>query len=474
MGAPDSTLTLRPEPRGGARTTSAPDPHVLLAFDCDRPTASSTRYSLRHVEEATFGRAADRRFAFVDGPTGRQLSVGIPDVWMSKTHATLRRNGEHWTIEDADSKNGTIVNGSSVARALLAPGDLIELGRTLLLYGDGPPPSAATEPVVDSASLKLSLPGFPTWNRALGRVLAELEAIAASAVPVVIHGESGTGKELIARAIHQASRRSGPMLAVNCGAISEKLVESELFGHRRGAFTGADEDRPGFFRSADRGTLLLDEIGELPQQAQAALLRVMQEQEVVSVGATHPVKVSVRVVSATQRDLKAIVAQGRFRADLLARLAGFSAELPPLRDRREDLGLLIGILLRRLSPADTGQIAFTGRAARALFTYGWPLNVRELEQALRAGLVLAGKGPVDLEHLPASVRTARHADAAPSEPATVAKLAADEGNRREQLVELFQKHAGNVSAVAREIGKTRAQVHRWIRRYALQVQHFRR
>jgi transcriptional regulator with GAF, ATPase, and Fis domain len=327
--------------------------------------------------------------------------------------------------------------------------------------------------VIDSTHLKATMPGFQSWNPVLTHALAALEPIARSSVPVVVRGESGTGKELIARAIHQVSGRPGPMLAVNCGAISEKLVESELFGYRKGAFTGAEEDRPGLFRSAERGTLLLDEIADLPEQTQAALLRVLQEQEVVPVGATRPIKVDVRIIAATQTDLKKMVADGHFRADLLARLAGLTIELPPLRERREDLGLLIATLLRRVSPHGAGEVVFTAPAARALFAYGWPLNIRELEQALRAAVVLARAGSIELEHLPEDVRQARFR--APGNPSEVgvSVLPEEHRRRRDELVDLLRQHEGNVSAVARAIGKTRAQVHRWIRRYALDTHAFR-
>src|SRR5437588_230906 len=168
-------------------------------------------------------------------------------------------------------------------------------------------------------------------------------------IPVLLLGETGTGKELIARAVHDLSGRTGPFLAVNCGALPETLVESELFGYRKGAFSGAYEDRPGLVRSSDKGTLLLDEIGSLPLPAQAALLRVLQEEEVVPVGATRPLRVNLRVVAATHEDLGVLASQELFRADLLARLSGFTLDLPPVRERREDVGLFLTSLLRKLA-----------------------------------------------------------------------------------------------------------------------------
>jgi len=473
MAAPDTTLSLDPRRRGRSGA-SGPEPYVQLALDCSRPLAGSTRYSLAHVDSVDFGRAPARSFRLVDEAGTRRMSIGLADDWISKTHARLSRVGDNWLIQDLHSKNGTVVNGSVVERALLAPGDVIELGRTLFLFGEVPATTEHAERVVDDTQLTAALPGLPTWLPALARAFSGLEAIAHSPVAVVIQGESGTGKELVARAIHQVSRRTGSMLALNCAAISEKLVESELFGYRKGAFTGADEDRPGVFRAADRGTLLLDEIGDLHEQAQAALLRVLQEQEVLPVGATRPIKVDVRVVAATQVALKDLVTQGRFRGDLYARLAGYVLEVPPLRDRREDLGLLIGTILRRLAPDRADRVTFSVPAARTLYAYRWPLNVRELEQALRAALVLSAGRSIELEHLPDDVRPAALGAAHPSDQTRKPARTEEDSGRREQLVDLLRQHFGNVSAVARTLGKTRAQVHRWIRHYALDVHGFRR
>src|SRR5207302_1217977 len=189
-------------------------------------------------------------------------------------------------------------------------------------------------------------------------------------------GETGTGKEVIARAIHAASRRPGAFVAVNCGALAPNLVESELFGHKKGAFSGATEDHNGLVRAADKGTLLLDEIGDLPVPTQAALLRVLQQREVLPLGTTKPMPVDLRVVAASHRDLEAEVGAGRFREDLWSRLAGYTAQLPALRDRREDLGLLVAALLARL--VQTRPIRFTSEAGLALVQYDWPRNVREL------------------------------------------------------------------------------------------------
>jgi sigma-54 dependent transcriptional regulator, acetoin dehydrogenase operon transcriptional activator AcoR len=264
----------------------------------------------------------------------------------------------------------------------------------------------------------------------------------------------------VARAVHALSGRRGAYLAVNCGALPDTLVESELFGHKKGAFSGAVEDRPGLVRAADHGTLFLDEVGDLPLPSQAALLRVLQEEEVLPVGATRALPVDLRVVVATHRDLPALVKDGRFRADLYARLAGWELELPVLADRKEDLGIIIAALLARLAPGRP-DIAFSQSAARALVQHEWPLNVRELEQALAAALALARDQVIDLPQLPEALRS-------PVQPrANPAPLTEEDARRREQLAALLAEHQGNISAVARAMGKARMQIQRWIKRYNL-------
>ena len=295
--------------------------------------------------------------------------------------------------------------------------------------------------------------------------------MARSPVSVVLRGETGTGKEVIARAVHTLSRRPGDFVAMNCGALPDHLVESELFGHKKGAFSGATEDRPGLVRAAHQWTLFLDEIGDLPAPSQAAFLRVLQEREVVPVGATRPVRVDLRLVAATHRDLDALVAEGRFRADLWARIAGFTFTLPPLRQRREDLGMLIATLVHRITSGAAERVSFSSEAARALFHHAWPQNVRELEKCLGAAVVLARGERIELEHLPETVRAVPTAQAhsESTEGVDDRPLTVEEQRHRDELQELLAKHAGNISAVARALGKARMQVHRWIKRYRLQL-----
>jgi Nif-specific regulatory protein len=237
---------------------------------------------------------------------------------------------------------------------------------------------------------------------AIRRVLRELEHVAATASTVLLCGETGTGKELFARAVHERSpRRSGPLVKVNCAAIAPTLVESELFGHEKGAFTGALQRRIGRFELAHGGTLFLDEVGELSLEAQAKLLRVLQEREFERVGGTHSVRVDVRIVAATNRDLGAEVKSGRFRSDLYFRLNVFPIQIPPLRDRREDVPLIADAFLRSLATRLSGEAkALDAEASAYLQAYDWPGNVRELQNVLERASILARGTRIGVADLP--------------------------------------------------------------------------
>ena len=435
---------------------------LYLAFFCDTPLEAPSRHHLDQLSVVTLGRGRARNVR--RDPTTQTLELTLPDPWASTEHARLLRAGPFWRIEDRGSRNGVRINGRSVSAEQLADGDLIEIGHTLLYYRQGASPPSAAGPDFTPAQTALGDPDFPTLSAELSSELAKAWDLAATDLPLLIQGESGTGKEVLARALSARSARPGPFVGVNCGAIPPSLVESELFGHVKGAFTGADSANTGLIRSAHRGTLFLDEIGDLELGAQAALLRVLQEREVRPVGSARALPVDVRVLSATHRDLDALVAKGSFRADLLARLAGFRLRLPPLWQRREDIGLLVSRLLgARQGGEQAPELRFEPEAARKLFGYSWPLNIRELDNCLRAATVLARGGAIGEEHLPEQLRVAPEPRASEPPP----ELTVAERDQRDQLIQLFREHRGNVSAVARHMGKARTQIQRWLKRYQL-------
>jgi len=303
-----------------------------------------------------------------------------------------------------------------------------------------------------------------------------MESAAASPITVLIEGETGTGKELVAKAIHRESRRAdGPFLAVNCAAFQETLLESELFGHRRGAFTGALQDRQGLFEAAEKGTIFLDEVGEMPAAMQAKLLRVLAQGEVVPVGDTRPRTVDVRVISATNRNLAGEVAEQHFREDLYYRLGAFPIHLPALRTRREDVPLLAQGFMA--SAADRNRKRIPGiepPAVERLVRFDWPGNVRELRNEIERAVALARDGEaIGLAHLSARVREAGDDPAATAAvSATVAMdgtslLRARSAFEARYITEVLRQQGGNVSRAARALGLSRVMLQRKMKAYGL-------
>jgi transcriptional regulator of acetoin/glycerol metabolism len=426
---------------------------LYVAVRASAPDEPPSRHVVDDVDEVGFGRgprAASR--------AGRRLDLRIPDPLMSGDHGRLHLRHGAWTLEDPRSRNGAFVAGRATRSAPVRLGEVFELGHTLFLLdavamADGDPDVAAGD-------LAPPTPALATLYPPLAHQIDVMARIAGSDVPVILSGETGTGKEVLARALHQLSGRRGPFVPVHCGGLAPSLIEAELFGHRRGAFTHAVHERPGYLRSADHGTLFLDEVGELPLPAQTTLLRALQERAVVPVGDATAIPVDLRVCAATHRDLQAMVAAGSFREDLYARLMGVTIALPPLRERRCDLGLLIGALLRRQG----ATAALAPSAAYAMLRHGWPRNVRELERALVTAVALAGGDRIQLEHLPPEI-------AGPGEPAPPPAPRADpdddDPELRGRLVAALVAHRGNVSAVAAALGKGREQVYRWARRFGI-------
>jgi DNA-binding NtrC family response regulator len=331
------------------------------------------------------------------------------------------------------------------------------VGGTWLVYREREALLASEQPL--PAALRTSCPELAKEFERLARVARSPH------VPVLILGDSGAGKELVARAVHEVSERKGAFVPINCGALPEDLIESQLFGHRKGAFSGATEHQSGLARTAHEGTLFLDEVAELSPQAQVKLLRMLQENEVLPVGATRPVKVDVRVVAATNQPLEARVEAGAFRSDLYARLVGYRFRVPALRDRIEDLGMLTCALLTELVGASrANELTLHREAAQRLFAYDWPLNIRELQHALAAAVALTDGTQIEPEALPPELQRTTPSRAPPS---------MDETEFKHHLIALLEKHKGNVSGVARQMGKARAQIHRWCKRFDIAPESFR-
>jgi transcriptional regulator with GAF, ATPase, and Fis domain len=463
---------------------------------------------------------------------GRDPSSGIciPEAAVSRQHARIHYRDSCWVLTDLGGRNGTVVDGGFVHEIVLEHLHEIRVGDAIFKFVEsgaesyaryridgtvvGETPAGTTVPDVGSRRARSSIVGGYQIDRLAGAI----ERVARSDISVVLLGESGTGKEVFAAHLHASSGRRGRFQAVNCAAIPAALLESELFGYKRGAFSGADRDRIGVIKAADGGTLLLDEIGDMPIEAQAKLLRVLQSKEVIPLGATQPERVDVRIICATHRDLTRLQREGRFRGDLFARLNEYSLTLPPLRERKEDIFALCRALLARHGRPDLG---FTFPFMTGLLHYDFPFNVRELEAMIKRGIALTDGPELDAQHLPDELKelmkgyAQRSRASIPAPPPWTGDprtrptwpvidestlppspfpprdvdLGAQAGLRsraagsappprggtptEEELRALLVRYKGNVAAVGRELGKERMQIHRWMKRYGVDVNEYR-
>jgi len=442
--------------------------HLFFVLDGANVARGGLRVDLGGLDEVELGRGAKRLLA----RKGRTARFDLEDSRVSSTHARLVRAGRSWTLTDLGSSNGTWLDGHRVESTPLDRDTPFVVGSAVFMIEE----AKVAEPLVESAELPGLRQGMASLSPAYAEALGKLARIAASDLSVMLLGPSGTGKEVLAQAIHVLSGRKGPFVGVNCGALSATLMEAQLFGHTKGAFSGAIKDEPGFIRAADNGTLFLDEIGDMPPASQAALLRVLETREVVPVGSTQTVKVNIRVVCATLKP------RDTLREDLRARLSGYVHRLPALRDRLADFGLIASALLPRALASDpAAQVRIAPEAVRAMAAYPWPLNVRELLQVLSSSVVLArdaqGVAQIKLEHLPEALRGEEVDDATPAKLPQAAPrpakppVPADE--RKTALLAQLAETGGNVSEVARRMDTTRMQVHRWIDKFEIDLDGYR-
>lgn len=444
-------------------------PFLFVAMHCDAPLLGGARYGLADCDQVVIGRAGSRTATREVTADGRVLSVRFPGTCVSRVHARLLRVQSSWVLVDHDSRNGTFVNGVKISRATLADGDVFECGRTLFIFRAARAARPGRDVDRDGASFGPLSTLVPELELAHERLLA----VAPTRLPVLLLGESGAGKEIVANAIHERSGRTrggGAFVAMNCAAIPPGLLESQLFGHVKGAFSGAVRDELGYFRAADQGTLFLDELGDLPSGSQAAFLRALEEGSVVPVGTTRPLPVDTRIVAATNRPLDLLVAKEEFRQDLLARLQGYTHRLLPLRERIEDLGSIVAVLLGKIAGGAADQVSFTPEAALRLLSHTWPLNIRELRHALAAALVVGGGAPIGVPHIAPSLASLG-GDSRPLSERSPQSVG--DPDLRTKLTEALTTHRGNVSAVARTFGKAPVQIYRWLKQLDLDPDRFR-
>jgi len=408
------------------------------------------RFRLRVVAGPDAPRGIDSEAAEVTVGTGAGQNLRLTDRCVSRHHCAIRVGDQGLFVEDLGSTNGTYVGGHAVTSAVIAPGDTITIGETVL----------AVELLADTVSEPLSR--ADSFGRVLGhsvamrRLFAILERVAPSDATILIEGETGTGKSALAEAVHGLSRRGGgPFVVVDCGAIPGALLEAELFGHERGAFTGAVEARVGLFESAQGGTVLLDEIGEMPLDLQPKLLRALERRVIRRVGSSREVPVDVRIIAATHRDLRREVNRGAFRSDLWYRLNTVRLVLPPLRERRDDIAMLVTHFYRDLmgDPTTTPP----GEMVRTMMRGQWKGNVRELRSAVERALVGAPQIEDEPDETEIDLKMSFRA----------AKNRATVSWEKRYLTELLAAHGNNVSRAARAAKMDRSHLSELIRRYGI-------
>jgi DNA-binding NtrC family response regulator len=384
--------------------------------------------------------------------THSSVDLVLTDRAVSRRHVELKPSGDCLWLRDLESTNGTFLKETRVREALLEAGSGFELGRTKIEVH-----STTTRSRVP-LSRRSKFGGLVGESPAMRRLFALLERVSPTDVTVLVEGETGTGKELAARAIHECGPRTqGPFVVVDCSAVSPNLIEAELFGHTKGAYTGAERERSGAFETADSGTVFLDEVGELPLELQPKLLRVLQEREVRRLGEQLIRPVDVRVVAATNRNLADEVAQGKFREDLYYRLAVFRVTMPALRQRTEDIPLLVKHFLR-----DRPGVQISDETIRKLQRAPWPGNVRELNNAVERALLLSFE---ELEPLGTALKGGASVDA--SRPFKEVKGELIDDFEQQYLQKLLDRTGGNISQAAREAGIDRKHLERLVKKHNL-------
>ena len=407
--------------------------------------------------------------------TNERNDLVLEDETVSRFHCEVRRVGEEYALVDRQSTNGTYVGDLRLVEGVLYPQCKFQLGATVLQFA----------PLVEEVDVRpisgVQYGDIIGGSAAMQHVFGLIDKIAPSELSAVISGETGTGKELAARALHRQSARSeGPFVVFDCSAFPDNLLESELFGHERGAFSGAIKTHKGVFERANRGTLFLDELGEMAVTLQPKFLRALENGEIRRVGGERPIKVDVRVVAATNRNLRAMIDEGTFRQDLFYRLAKVMVDLPPLRKREGDLRRLAEHFLDQLrtrQPKFISATSFSAQALEIMFQYDWPGNVRELRNIVERAATFANADSVTLDDLPGELqarmgrtgkrRTGSHM-VVPGSGLKEAKEQMITEFERSYLIDLLERNNMNITKVAREAGIDRRHVYRLLKKYGLE------
>jgi DNA-binding NtrC family response regulator len=470
-------------PGGGPKKFPDYVPPTKVHYDGVRPATVHLRRCKLVTQVG--GRAREHLFdkATVTIGAMEDNDLVVSDDTVSRYHCRIVQEDTAYLLVDLGSTNGTFINRVRIKEAYLKPGCTIGLGNTEVKF------HAADEKVEIVPSRKERLGDMVGRHVKMRELYAVLEKIAPTSTTVVIEGETGTGKEVVAQTIHKLSpRATGPIMVFDCGAVPDNLIESELFGHEKGSFTGAIMTRQGLFEMAHGGTLFLDELGELPLDLQPKLLRALEQREIRRVGSNKPIKVDVRIIAATNRNLEEEVRHGRFRQDLFYRLSVVRVFLPPLRERIEDIALLVKQFLGDASynkkPDGHPKVAGFSRAAMDLLqAYSWPGNVRELVNTVERAVSFAEGELIEVRDLPETVRGEEPPAHKPQSGATPMQLMqhADSDStfkdakerwvstfERDYILTLLKKNKGNISHAAREADIDRKYFRKLMRKYGIE------
>jgi len=398
----------------------------------------------------------------------------LTDKTVSRNHLEIKYSQDSLLLRDLDSTNGTFVNGTRVKEAYLEPGDLIKVGGTTIEY------VAFDEKVRIEPSARDVFGMLVGKSTKMRQIFSILEKISPTHATIIIEGDTGTGKELVARAIHENSQRKGKAFVVfDCSAVAPNLIESELFGHERGSFTGAVKSRRGAFEEANGGTIFLDEIGELTLDLQPKLLRALEQREIKRVGSNVPVKIDVRVVCATNRNLKKEIQEGRFREDLYYRLSVVKISLPSLSDRMEDIPALVERFLttgkyNRKADGDIKVTKVDDDAIKVLSRYDWPGNVRELNNVIERACSFVEGNTISKPHLDFIFAELSHGEERTEKmrvdadvPFKDAKQRIVESFEKEYLIDLLRRHSHNLSKASREAKIDRKHLRNLLKKYGI-------
>ncbi len=450
---------------------------LLLQSDDSREVISFRKCIIKVAEGPDRGKKMDLGRKAIRIGKKEDNDFILTDNTVSRHHLQIEQKSDSFLLKDLESTNGTTINGMRIKEAYLSPGDQIALGNTKIEF------LAFDEKVQMEPSARTSLGEMVGKSKKMRQIFGLCEKIAPTLATVIIEGETGTGKELVARAIHDYSlRKDKPFIVFDCSAVAPNLIESELFGHMKGSFTGAIKDRKGAFESANGGTIFLDEIGELALDLQPKLLRALEQREVRRVGSSEPIKVDVRLVSATNRSLKDEVEAKRFRQDLYYRLSVVKVNLPPLRERSEDIPLILEKFLSqgRYNRLQDGSLKVTRveeDAIKNLQRYQWPGNVRELTNVLERTISLVDGNSINAQHL-SSVFQEIEYNVEPTErmsidnslPFKEAKQKVVESFEKDYLQDLIKRNNFNVSRASREAQIDRKHLKNLLKKYEITAQ----